>query len=324
VNGGFRIGKDDDVDDWGLIPEDDMFHPPETDDPYWTETVWFSWMVPERKLLGYFYPAFRANIGVQFGGVLVVDAAAVLPWELPTFDWSWHLPLTEVPDLRDARVLGGLILKCHEPGRVFQFGYENDDLAFDLTYEAVMKPLLTRAEPPFNHGTHVDQPGRVTGRFVLHGEEMDVDCFAMRDRSWGIRRDGRQPKVGYCHATASPEHAFLSISVDRRGTDGILTGYLMRDGVWAKLEAGERVVERDEHGRPSVIRVGGVDELGRPLEAVGRPLSRQVFTCYPSMFCWNSLVQWELDGTPCFGEDQDIWHPRQWREYASRIGATTR
>jgi hypothetical protein len=39
-------------DDWGLLPEDDQFHPPETDDPWWTETGWFSWMVPERNLLG--------------------------------------------------------------------------------------------------------------------------------------------------------------------------------------------------------------------------------------------------------------------------------
>ena len=71
------------MDDWGLVPEDDRFHPPETDDPWWTETVWFAWNVPERNLLGYFYPAFRANIGVQFGGVLVVDDTATLPWELP-------------------------------------------------------------------------------------------------------------------------------------------------------------------------------------------------------------------------------------------------
>ena len=261
---------------------------------------------------------------MQFGGVLVVDDTAVLPWELPCFDWSWHLPLDEAPDLRDARVLNGLSLKCHEPGRVFQFGYETDDVAFDLTYEAAMRPLLTRKQPPFNHSNHIDQPGRVTGRMRLHGEEIDVDCFAMRDRMWGIRRDGPQPKVGYCHATASADHAFLSISVDRKGHDGIIAGYLMRDGDWSKLASGTRAVERDRHGRPATIRIDGVDELGRTLAAVGTSMSRQVFTCYPSMFCWNSLVRWELDGATCFGEDQDIWRPKRWRQYAESIGATLR
>jgi hypothetical protein len=313
------------VDDWGLIPEDDMFHPPESDDPWWTETVWFSWMVPERKLLGYFYPAFRANIGVQFGGVLVVDDTAVLPWELPAFDWSWHLPLDEPPDLRDTtNLLNGMTLRCHEPGRVFQFAYDNDDLSFDLTYEALLKPLLTRHEPPYNHGTHIDQPGRVTGRFTLHGEEMAVDCIAMRDRSWGIRRDGRQPKVGYCHGTVSADDAFLAISVDRKGDDRILRGYLVRDGRWANLVSGTRRVERDAEGRPATVLIDAVDELGRSLAAVGTTVSRQVFTCYPSMFCWNSLVQWQLDGDPCWGEDQDIWHPHKWREFAQTLaGAAT-
>ena len=34
------------MDEWGLVPEDDMFHPPESADPWWTETVWFSWKFP--------------------------------------------------------------------------------------------------------------------------------------------------------------------------------------------------------------------------------------------------------------------------------------
>jgi hypothetical protein len=278
-------------------------------------------MVPERGILGYFYPAFRANIGVHFGGVLVVDPSATLPWELPCFDWNWHRPLPEAPDLRDCTVLDGLVLRCHEPGRVFQFAYESDDVSFDLTYEAVMRPLLTRQEPPFNHGSHIDQPGRVTGRFALRGEEMAVDCYAMRDRSWGIRKDGRQPKVGYCHGTASPDSSFLAISVDRKGHDGIIRGYLMRDGTWANLVSGVRTVERDRHHRPAAIRIEAVDELDRPVEATGRPLSRQVFTAYPSMFCWNSLVEWDFDGSRCFGEDQDVWHPRMWREHARAAGA---
>ena len=46
-----------------LTTHDDTLHP-RTDDPWWTETVWFAWMVPERNLLGYFYPVFRPNLGV--------------------------------------------------------------------------------------------------------------------------------------------------------------------------------------------------------------------------------------------------------------------
>ena len=78
---------------------------------------------------------------------------------------------------------------------------------------------------------------------------------------------------------------------------------------------------RDDKGRPAQVRIDAVDERGRPLEALGTTVSRQVFTAYPDMFCWNSLARWDFDGTVGWGEDQDIWHPRKWRAYAKEIGA---
>jgi hypothetical protein len=83
----------DSLEAWGLLESDDNLHLPTSDDSWWTETVWFSWMVPERKMLGYFYPAFRSNLGVMFGNVLVTDASADLPWEIPFFEEFWHLKM---------------------------------------------------------------------------------------------------------------------------------------------------------------------------------------------------------------------------------------
>jgi hypothetical protein len=312
-----------------------MFHPPPTDDPWWTETVWYGWMVPERQMLGYFYLVYRANQQLQFGGVLLLDGHAVLPWELPFFEYDWHLPLADPPNLLDADDLlrGDMRLRCLEHGRSFEFGYARDDLSFDLRWDALMQPLLTRQAPPFDHGSHVDQIGRVTGTMTLYGERIPVDCFAMRDRSWGLRRNGPQAKVGYCYATQSADDAFLAISVDRRQPDGsrrdgITGGFLMRDGVWSLLADGTRSTERDEEGRPATIVIDAVDQLGRPLRATGTTVSRQVFLAYPSMFCWNSLAQWQWGAgqVDCngWGEDQDIWHPRKWREHARSLrGAPT-
>jgi hypothetical protein len=319
-----ETGTEEQPDEWGLVPSDDRFHPPESDDPWWTETVWFSWSVPERNLLGYFYPAFRANLGIQFGGLLVVDDTAVVPWELPVYRWSWHEPLAAPPDLLDAHDLPeGMFLQCLEFGRVFRFGCDNDDMKLDVTFESLCPPLLTREEPPFNFGAHVDQPGRVTGSFELHGEAMDVDCIAMRDRSWGIRRPHRQPKIGYDHATASADDGFLSISVDRKGDDRVLRGYLLRDGDWAPLVDGTRAVVRDAEGRPAHITVDATDERGRALHAEGEPASRCVFNSYPHMFNWTSFTRWEFDGIEAWGEDQDVWHPGKWRSFVQehRLGA---
>lgn len=302
---------------WGLSAEDDSFHA-RTEDPWWTETVWFAWMVPERDLLGYFYPVFRPNVGVQFGGVLVVDGNAELPWELPVFAWDWHQQIPEGLDLRDARLANGMTLRCTEPGRSYELGFEHRDLQLQLRYEGLFQPLISRSEPPFTTG-HIDQPGHVTGSMVLHGEEIAVDCYAMRDRAWGPRPDGRQQKIGYAYATASPESGLLAISVDRGEGDRVINGYLMRDGRWSKLADGTRSVERDAEGRPTEIRIAAVDADGREVRATGVVTSRQVFTAYPSMFCWNSLVSWTLDGQHCWGEDQDVWHPRKWRAFRNSL-----
>ena len=59
---------------------DDEFHPPTSDDPYWTETCWFTFTVPERTLSGQLYPFFRPNQKVT---------------SLP----SWRAQARAIPDL---------------------------------------------------------------------------------------------------------------------------------------------------------------------------------------------------------------------------------
>lgn len=305
---------DTDLEAWGLSPADDAFHLP-NDDPWWTETAWFAWFVPERNLVGYFYPIFRPNKGIQAGGMIVYDDTAELPWELPVFDYDWHHAIPEDLDLRDARLDNGMRLRCLEPSKRFELAYEGRDLSLSLHAEGVVRPLVTMAEPPFNKG-HIDQLCRVTGEMELFGESIPVDCIAMRDRSWGPRQDGRQPTVGYAYGAQDPENAFLAVAVaDRSQRWMITTGFLQRDGLWSRLVSGERTVQRDDEGRPVNLHIEATDESGRALSAHGEVRSRQVFTSYPSMFCWNGLVDWRFDGARGFGEDQDVWHPRRWRRF---------
>src|ERR1700724_3842782 len=102
------------LEDWGLTAADDAFHP-RTDDPWWTETWWNAWFVPDRKMIGYFYPVFRPNLGVQAGGVIVYDDTAELEWDLPVFDYDWHRQIPAGLDLRDAALENGMTIRCLEP-----------------------------------------------------------------------------------------------------------------------------------------------------------------------------------------------------------------
>ena len=59
---------------------DDEFHPPTDDNPYWTETCWFTFTVPERKMSGQLYPFFRANQRVAAGGAYFWDDQGSEMW----------------------------------------------------------------------------------------------------------------------------------------------------------------------------------------------------------------------------------------------------
>jgi hypothetical protein len=298
---------------WGLTTDDDNFHERD-DDPWWTETMWFAWMVPERGLLGYFYPMFRPNLGIQAGGVLVVDPTAELPWELPVFDYHWHQQIPNGCDLRDATLNNGMTIKCVDPTRSWELGFENRDLQLSIRVDGVTQPLVTRGTPPFNKG-HIDQICKVTGTMVMHGETIPIDCLAMRDRSWGPRKDGRQPQVGYSYAAADEHNNWLAVTIGKGLEYNVATGFNIVDGEWAQMVSGTRTVERDVDGRPERYQIQATDSLGRSIDATGTVSCRQVFTSYPSMFCWNALVDWSWDRSQGWGEDQDVWHPRKWRQF---------
>ena len=46
----------------------DEFHPPTTDDPYWSENTLLGFTVPERNLCGFIYYYFRPNMNLVVAG----------------------------------------------------------------------------------------------------------------------------------------------------------------------------------------------------------------------------------------------------------------
>jgi len=290
-----------------LTPEDDDFHAAESDH-WWTETCWFSFFVPERDLMAYLYCWNRPNIACSGGGVLVWDGSGEAPWELPYFDYQWNLPPAK-GDMRDMVWPNGVGVRCVQPLQRYAVQYAKPDrIDIDLDFQGIMDPCLS--------GAHIDQVGHVTGQMTLNGERSEIDCFAMRDRSWGPRSDlqGMGVRVGYCYGTASPQTGFLLFTDidDTRDDMQDRYGYVIRDGERCDLVRAVRKVERSA-GRPTHIRIEGEDALGRAVEILGDCRNRVAFAPYPGMFCWLSLTRWELFGEVGWGENQDVWPPGSWR-----------
>jgi hypothetical protein len=292
-----------------FTPADDGFHA--MTDRWWeTETAWFSFHVPARRLGGWLYTMVRPNIGTVAGGAWVWDDTAHLPWDILYSTNYSALQLPAGADLRDVDLPTGVSIRVVEPTHRYDLGYDDPGrLQLRLQFVGVMPPEpLAATGSTFGSSHHFDQFGRVTGEVVVNGEPLEVDCIAMRDRTWGPRPEHRPRQAAYVTAAASGDHAVLAVTATTpTGSDPIAYGFLRRDGETVGLAAGERVVERDpDGGHVRRVVITAADRAGRTTRAVGTPVSRTIVNRH-TFIDINSLVCWDLDGAVGWGEDQDMW-----------------
>jgi len=297
---------------------DDSLHP--VGDPAldWTETTWWSFNVPHRSLAGWLYTQIKPNLGISTGGAFVYGPGAWLPWDLPFHAWFSHQPLPDPLDLRDATFRNGVSVRVLDPGMSYRLGYrfrDNTDFTADLRFDGLTPPVphLTGA-PPFTGSSHYDQHGRVVGSLTLHGERIDVDCFAVRDRSWGRRPEHigvGAGRLSYAFGTVAPDEMFLIFTLPMSAEPGetagrLSSGYLVRDGVLRRLAEATRCDQRDPGtGAVAALEIDGYDVDGRELNVTGRAISRMALP--GSSLCINTLLRYEVDGREAWGEDQDVW-----------------
>lgn len=186
--------------DTPFVSADDNFHVPPDENPFWTETTWWSFNIPERKLGGWLHAAFHTNRGTVTWRVYVWDPRGPTPDELCYFRMAEEVPVTDpAPDLRDITVPGGgFSVRMLHPLRDYQIEFDDAaaDFAVRFTFAGVHDPRrYTPGEPPFMEHTHLDQLGHVTGELVLAGERIPIDCYSIRDRSWAPR-GGPPPQRG--------------------------------------------------------------------------------------------------------------------------------
>jgi hypothetical protein len=303
--------------------DDDNFHDPETDQWWEHETFWFWFFEPARRLGCWSYHYVRPNIGVTGGGVFVFDDTAWFHMETPYYINYTDSPMPEERDLRDFTFSSGQRIRMLEPLRRYRLEFrDRDTIRFDLDWTAVMAPWVRvsghdmmvagSAMAGERKARHFDQFGRVTGTLVLHGEEIPIDCLAMRDRSWWHRRAEPWKRNGgrseYITGAASPEHAFFGAGPG---------GFAVLDGVRKPLVRGTKRRERDpEHGFVRRVVIEAVDTEGRALEVEGESVSRMAIPISGVHgVCWQSLMRWSINGVDAWGDDQDAWPIHQWSAF---------
>lgn len=300
----------------------DDFHDPETGEWWEHETVWFWWFNAERRLGAWHYHYLRPNIGVTGGGLFIFDDTAWSHLEVPYYvNWSnMPMPPPEARSFRDFTFPNAERFETLDPLKHYRITFaDRDSIDLALDWRAAMEPWVrVGAQPHTREGDqsdkprHFDQFGHVTGRVVLHGETIDVDCYAMRDRSWWHLRPELWKRGGgtstYITCMADPSTAFFGAGPG---------GFLLLDGERRPLVSGSVRRERDpEHGFMRRIVVTGVDDAGRELEAVGESVSRMAIPISGvAGVCWQSLVRFELNGVVAYGDDQDAWPLSTWAAF---------
>jgi len=300
-------------------PEDDAFnHGVGVEDWWFTETSWFSFHNVDRNIGGWLYTMLRPNIGTVAGGAWVWDGTAHLPWEVLYSQNFSALAIPKELDLPNLVLPTGVTIGVLDPGMVYSLGYDDPGkLTVDLNFAARQRPRpLGTAASTFGEAAHFDQIGNMTGHIELLGKKIKIDCWSMRDRTWGRRPENRPRQAGYVTGAGQDGAGFLAVSNTRNGTDRIAYGFVQREETQVSFVEGQREVVRDPtHGWVDEIRIEAFDENGESFEAVGKSTNRITINRH-TFIDVNSSIRWELQnrdsGKVWWGEDQDMWPVHQW------------
>lgn len=303
----------------------DHFNMKRDDDLYWSESSWFSWAIPERRINGFFYNHFRPNMNCMLAGPAMWDDTTPHAWDFLFYDWQAMRPLPPGRygidyDKYDFQTAFSFGIKMLEPLKRYQLGYDANHFKLDLVFEAICEPHEIGSRE--DHGLdgayklHFEQPGRITGTVVLNGEVHAVDCFSIRDGSHGRRNLETCTPGGYLWSTADARTGWhmMAVDADKCRDQPAVGGYILRDGVISSLAGGtRRIVERDG-ARPTRIEVEAVDKLGRTLHAVGQARAGAEVILFPDRGMWWQQFAWDYDGhTGAHGEDQEYYGLQDYR-----------
>lgn len=332
-------------------PQDHYFHP-RTDDPWWNESSFVGWKLPERNMMAMVYHFFRPNLKMGVGGPWVWDDSGADMSVIRHCGYDHYMPLPEGGDMFDVALPNGLTMETIAPQKAIRYRYENPECSFDVTFEASREPYyaklkkgseandtgvaqgihdLVKPVPEDYSIGHYEQYGYMNGHMTVNGEEIPVvNSVAVLDRSWGRRpllANMDKVRVGYSSATVDPDHSFhMWTSSDIPGaqdpvegtTERVTTGYLVRDGVLGEFVDGtRRIVERGEDGRPLREIIDVTDHLGRTMHAEGYTTNMLRWPgVYGDYMFFAGGAFWEIDGIPqVVGEIQEWMNFRTYKRY---------
>lgn len=289
-----------------------------------TETQYFGFCIPERAIHAYGYLWHHPNLHVVGGGLFVWRGhkRTVTHGELCDYRNYMSDRVLE-DDLHDYRLENGYGVKVVEPLKRHRLTYADPARhnLVEIDYEAVSPPVM------FADGNHFEQAMQARGRLVLRGESFDVDCFTLRDRSWGKSRPEDNlplPGASWMQGVFGEDLAFscnvfdqVQTSVELAGTPLALPegrtlngGWIHRDQRVGRLVKASKRIERVPGSRmPRKVELEITDELGRTLRIDGQSIASTAWMPWSNIFMPITLMRWDCEGRIAHGDCQEgVWN----------------
>ena len=296
----------------------DFFGEGRNGNPYWNESVWFSVSIPERHIHGMIQYYFRPNMGMLNGGPCLWDRENRFQWNCLYYNWSHLQALPEGARKFDMKARNSLSCRVMEPLSRYKIDYDNEGFFMDLTWDATGPMHELRTGDAGQSATakfHIEQPGRMTGLIRRHGEEFAVDCFSMRDTSYGAREYESLASGGYFWGIAQGS-AFHAIVMGEGREGRSIGGFLWKDGEMASIVSGRReVLEYGDFG-PRRVLFEAIDATGRAVRAFGEIDPGLIFTGYTDHTVVWSLTRWDWEGVEHWGDNQEFTPAERFRRIA--------
>jgi hypothetical protein len=222
-------------------------------------------------------------------------------------------------DLHHFRLDNGYSVRIIEPMKAFHLTYADEGRGqmIDLQIEAVSPAVL------FADGKHFEQVMRVRGDITIRGHSHKVDCFNVRDRSWGKPRPEQSMTLPPMSWTTAVFNEGFSVNCnvfdqvegnsELRGSafevpkeKTLLSGWTWKGGEIAQvIEATKRVVRDPESLIPLELTLDLADSLGREFHMTGELIANCPWQTWPNVNMSMSLMKWRWEDQETHGDCQE-------------------
>lgn len=321
-------------------------------DPYTVHTYYFGVSVPEAGIGVFVYLRAQPGFPLAQGGLVAfrgLENLALLDAEYHDFRATMPWPAV---DGNVIRTDNGLTLTISDPGHLIRVQYESPDgeTRLDVTQRAI-SPLIARGhvvpgEEDHHGGAHRRRPGadgasrapggieqfmHARGELVLRGERHEVDCLAVRDRSWlQVRTEPpggakRTPPIGWTPISFGPQLCLNVTSMGHPDTDpawaGLYdlpagapthySGWISRGQQIRGIATVRRNVLEYHPTQFAALRqeLEIVDETGEAYRFTGEAVAMSPVAAWPNIAFHDSVYRWtDSRGAVTHCTYQEIWH----------------